>query len=105
MATIKITKTKQLKYREGFDLSVEMIADDGRKGYKTFFVPGKIEPTQKTLQTKLDGFLTKFNTPLVEEKVYFENEINEILVQKKYFEPGQKFPGDLPEKTLSVGGE
>ena len=53
MAAIKITKIEQLKYREGFDVSVEMISDDYRKGYKTFFVPGKVKPTQKSIQKKM----------------------------------------------------
>ncbi len=102
MASIMITKTEQLKYREGFDVSVVMESDDGRKGYKTFFVPGKIEPTKETLQVKLDKFIEDFNTVPVEPKIYQQEEIDEILVQKKYFTQGQKFPDDLPGKPVSV---
>ena len=102
MSSITITKIEQLTYREGFDVSVVMESDDGRDGYKTFFVPGKVKPTQKTLQPKLDKFINNFNIVPVEPKTYQQEEVDEILVQKKYLVKGQKFPDDLPIKPLEV---
>jgi len=37
MAEINILSIRPLDYREGFDVTVEMVADDGRVGNKTFF--------------------------------------------------------------------
>ena len=101
MAIITIKNFQQLGYREGFDVSVLMIADDGRERHKTFFVPGKTKPTKISLKNKLDKFSNDFNIPVIEEKIYSESEINEILVQKKYLIKGEKFPDDLPVKEVS----
>ena len=102
MASITIINTKKLDCRVGYDVTVEMVADGGRNQNKTFFVPGAAEPTQSSLQNKLDKFIADYNIPEGAMETYTEKEINKILKKKKYFTGNDRFPDDLPDKTLSI---
>jgi len=104
MASIVINSTTKAIHRKGYNVSVFMVADDGRERSKTFYKNSDTEPTQESLQPKLDRFLEDHNTPgLGPEKVYTESDINKILKEKKHFKDGDKFPDDLKDKeTLEV---
>jgi hypothetical protein len=60
---------------------------------------------EKIIATKIEDKLLALSTIVPEpepEKVYTQKEIDDTLIEKKYFTPGKMFPADLPTKTVAV---
>jgi len=60
---------------------------------------------EKIIASKIESKLLALSTVIPEpepEKVYTQKEIDNVLVEKKYFTSGKKFPGDLPTKVEAV---
>ena len=101
MANIKILSVQPEYYRGGWNVLIEISNLEKGISNLLFYWKEKDKPNDKLLENKLRYFSDQYDEPIKPvEKDYLQSDIDKILRDKKYFNPNDKFPEDLPEKSL-----
>ena len=93
---------RKQKVRNGFNVTATLTDSDTSRT-KLFFVPGKVEPTDKSLQPKLEAMVARFAEKNLEapETTMTKTEVEELLKSKNYLTVDQTLD-DLPMKPKAV---
>lgn len=105
--TYKILRTV---FRENqYEIIYDIFDDNGKLIVGNQVYPiGKEETLSKEEEQKLfdDEIFPNISTePIEQEKLYTEDEVTDILIEKKYLEEGEKFSEDMSENPdAGIGG-
>lgn len=89
---------RKVKVKGGYEVTATLTDGDDTRT-KLFFCPGDKEPSDESLNKKLDKMLNRFieKNKMVPDVQMMKSEVEELLVNKGYLEVGQTLE-DLPDK-------